>query len=286
MRAPHPFLRASTAQLHGQRRTLTFDAAWYQGRGVYGGAVAGALARAMSASLPADDNAGGDAIAGPSRRSEEPLGARPLRWLTVHFCAPATGEGELTTELVRHGSSVTHTRAEIRRGATTIAFASATFARARPAAKAWVRPTMPEVPDPSTIAPFRATPTPTFANHLELRFCHGPPPLSGSPRAEMGAWIRFAEPLLVDVPAALGILDAAPPAAMATMDRLRPMATVALSCQLFEPLPLAGAKPDDHYLLIVRSNVSGDGYSEELDELWSADGRLVALCWQTIAHLG
>jgi len=271
MRAAHPFLRASSPRAIGDRRTLTFEEAWYQGRGVYGGVVAGALVREMSANVLTDGVDGA---------------ARPLRWLTVHFCAPATGVGELRAETVRRGSSVTHVRSELRRDETMIAFASATYARARPAAKAWVRPTMPSVPAPSTLAPFAALPSPTFASHFELRFCHGPLPLSGSQQPELGAWIRFADPLLVDTAAALALLDAAPPAAMATMTRLRPMATVALSCQLFEPLPLANAKADDHYLLIVRSNVSGDGYSEELDELWSADGRLIALCWQTIAHLG
>jgi acyl-CoA thioesterase len=272
MRADHPFLRASSPELTGERRTVTFEEAWYQGRGVYGGVVAGALIREMTARVRADADDGAD--------------ARPLRWLTVHFCAPATGVGELRAETLRRGSSVTHLRSELVRDGTMIAFASATYARARPAAKTWVRPTMPQVPPPSTIAPFTAHPSPTFTSHFELRFCHGPPPLSGAQQAEMGAWIRFAEPLVLDAPAAMGILDAAPPAAMATMNRMRPMATVALACQFFEPLPLANAKPDDHYLLIVRSNVSGDGYSEELDELWSADGRLLALCWQTIAHLG
>ena len=266
---PHPLLRATSPRIVDGRRLVTFEEAWYQGRGVYGGVIAGALAREMRTSILADG-------------AED----RPLRWLTAQLCAPATGACEIQAETVRRGSSVTHVRSDLRRGETTIAFASATFARARPAAKTWVRPKMPSVPKPSTIAPFTGTPTPTFASHFEIRFCHGPPPLSGSTETEMGAWIRLADPLLVDVPAALAILDAAPPAAMATMTRLRPMATVALACQFFEPLPLPNARPDDHYLLIVRSNVSGDGYSEELDELWSADGRLIALCWQTIALLG
>lgn len=145
---------------------------------------------------------------------------------------------------------------------------------------------MPTVPAPETVEPFSATPAPSFTSYLELRFCHGSPPLSGSEQTEMGAWIRFREPLLVDTAAALAILDAAPPAAMARFDSLRPMATVALSCQFFETLPLADARPDDHYLFIVRSSVCADGYAEELGELWSRQGRLIALCWQTVALLG
>lgn len=269
MREHHPFLRAISGERDDAgRRILTFEESWYQGRGVYGGVVAGALARALAGELGEDD--------------------RPLRWLSVHFCAPAVGRGALSVALERRGASVTHASARIDGldDGETIAFASASFARRRPVELAWRRPTMPAVAPPASIPPFTADPTPTFARHFELRFCHGPAPLSGGEVAEMGAWIRFAEPLLVDVPAALAILDAAPPAAMARFTALRPMATVALACQLFEPLPLADARADDHYLLITRSNVAGDGYTEELDELWSADGRLIALCWQHIALLG
>jgi len=211
---------------------------------------------------------------------------RPLRWISVHFCAPATERGELHAQAVRRGSSVTHVRGELRQGETVLAFASATFARPRPSAHSWRLPTMPEVPPPSQIPLFPGPPAPIFASHLEYRLCHGAAPLSGSDNPEFGAWIRFAQPLVVDAPAALGILDSAPPAAMARFDALRPMATVALTCQLFETLPLTGARADDHYLLVVRSSVCRDGYAEEMAELWSADGRLIAMCWQTVALLG
>jgi acyl-CoA thioesterase len=266
----HPFVSATTPTVAKDRRRLALAEDWYQGRGVLGGVVAGALARAMAEALPRGDR------------------DRPLRWFSAHFCAPATGVADLEVTPVRRGRSVSHMRAELRRAGDegeTVAFASATFAGPRPSALRWCSPTMPEVPPPASIAPFRDTPTPTFADHLELRFCRGPAPLSGGDVAEMGLWIRFAEPLVVDVPAALALLDAAPPAAMARLRDFRPMATVALACQFFERLPLAGAAADDHYLLVVRSNVCGDGYAEELDELWSADGRLVALCWQDIALL-
>ncbi len=268
MRKLHPFLRATTPGGDGELRRLRFEESWYQGRGVYGGVLAGAFAREMAATLCTGDD------------------DRPLRWMTVHFCAPATGIGVIETSTARRGSSVTHLRGQILRGDDVLAFASATFARARPSEFAWQRPIMPTVPAPETVEPFAATPAPTFTSHLELRFCYGSEPLSGSERTEMGAWIRFREPLLVDTAAALAILDAAPPAAMARFNSLRPMATVALSCQFFESLPLADANADDHYLFVVRSNVCADGYAEELGELWSRQGRLIALCWQTVAQLG
>ncbi|MBK8263294.1 MAG: thioesterase family protein [Nannocystis sp.] len=265
---PHPFVRATTWQRDSgsPRGALRFTEDWYQGRGAYGGVVAGALARAMA-----------EVDQGPSR---------PLRWFTVHFCAPAVGDAQLTVEPQRSGHAVTHTTARIDGAGGVIATASATFARDRPGQLSWAPAEPPAARDPDAITPFEGAPTPVFASHLEYRFAHGARPLSGAPIAEIGLWLRFREPLLLDEPAAIALLDAAPPAAMARMTEPRPMASVAFAAQLYSQLPLAAARPDDHYLLTVRSRVAGGGYCEEAAELWTRDRQLIAACWQHIALLG
>jgi len=266
----HPFVRATTWQRRGDqpRGALCFTEDWYQGRGAYGGVVAGALARAMA------------------EVNQDP--GRPLRWFTVHFCAPAVGDTELTVEPQRSGHAVTHATARIVGEGGVIATASATFARDRPGQLTWVDAEPPQVRDPDTLAPFEGAPTPVFASHLEYRFVHGARPLSGAsvPVAEIGLWLRFREPLRLDAPAAIALLDAAPPAAMTRMSAPRPMASVAFAAQIYSELPLVGARPDDHLLLVVRSRVAGGGYCEEAAELWTQGRRLIAACWQHIALLG
>lgn len=265
---PHPFVDATTWQRDGATAgALRFDEGWYQGRGAYGGVVAGALARAMA-----------EVDASPDR---------PLRWLTVHFCAPAVGVGRIEVTPERRGNAVSHASARLTGEGGTLATASATFARARPAELAWRDAQMPAVAPPASIPePFRGTPSPVFTRHLEFRFVHGAMPFTAAPAAELGAWIRFVEPLVVDPIAAIALLDAAPPAAMARMDRPRPMASVAFSVQIFADLPRPGARADEHHLLVGRSRIAGGGYAEEMAELWSEGGELIAACWQNIAVLG
>ena len=93
------------------RFACVFDPSWYQGRGAYGGVVTAQLARAFQTLVP----------------------ARDARVITVHFCAPATGEGTIEATLEREGANVSHLTARLthrRRGkVVTLATASAVFGR-------------------------------------------------------------------------------------------------------------------------------------------------------------
>ena len=51
------------------------------------------------------------------------------------------------------------------------------------------------------------------------------------------------------------------------------------------PVPLEGASPDDHYLVVFRSPVARDGFLVEDGEIWSPNGRLVAQSRQLAAML-
>ncbi|MFL5345300.1 MAG: acyl-CoA thioesterase domain-containing protein [Hyalangium sp.] len=83
-----PFLTAiHLAPLGEGRYRSRFEAPWYQGRGAFGGVVAGQLLRAME-----------HLVADPGR---------PVRSLTVHFCAPAAqGEAEVRGRIERAGKLV------------------------------------------------------------------------------------------------------------------------------------------------------------------------------------
>jgi acyl-CoA thioesterase len=51
--------------------------------------------------------------------------------------------------------------------------------------------------------------------------------------------------------------------------------TVDLTIHFRAPLPLAGATPDDYYLVVFRAPLSHGGFMVEDGEIWSPDGRLV-----------
>jgi acyl-CoA thioesterase len=180
---------ARLSKVEGGHRKGRIDDSWHQGRGAFGGLLAATTLAAMTDEVNDSE--------------------RIPRSLTLHFCAPAAGELDLTTEIVRIGSRVTHATARVsnERGVTT--FASASFGRDRPAAETYARAKMPDV----------------------------------EPAAELGelfAGSRFGT---------------------------------------------ADVRSDEHYLVDIRSRWADDGYTEEVRDLWSPRGVLLAQCRQLIALL-
>jgi len=261
------FERATVIGGGGTAGTSTIDASWYQGRGAFGGVLAALLVRAMERAV-ADD-------------------ARGLRSLTVHFCGPATeGPVSVTSEIVRAGSRVTHATARIMRSGETLTFATASFCRERPGAS-YALASMPDVPPATGLGDFpRGVPgVPVFLQHLDLRLTGDTFPFSGANTPAFSAWVRLREPAPVDAAVAALLLDSLPPGISTTFDAPRPIASVDFRVQLFAPLPASASSPEDFHLVTVRSRWADGGYTEELRELWSPAGVLLAHCQQLIAIL-
>jgi acyl-CoA thioesterase len=221
---------------------------------------------------------------------------RIARSLTVHFCAPALGELELTTEVVRVGSRVTHAIARLSGEKGTATFGSASFCKDRPLAEHYVHASMPEVPPASSIPelPPGIPGLPAFFEHVDVRFCGKTTPFSSSPSkdAHVMAWVRLREPAPLDAPLAALLLDTLPPAISATFGAPRALASVDFTIQLFSRFEERGEGGreeaealDEPHLVAIRSRWAGDGYAEELRDLWSPRGVLLAQCRQLIALL-
>jgi acyl-CoA thioesterase len=245
-----------------------FDAPWYQGRGAFGGVVAGQLLRAME-----------HLVADP---------ARPVRSLTVHFCAPATeGEAEVRGRIERSGKLITHATARIENATGVVAVASATFGISRPTSAVYVDAKRPEVPAPHQVGLVpEDAPMPTFCQFFEYRFCVGSAPYSGgAPRT--GGWIRpKGEPLTLDAALCVALLDAYPPSVLSAMEEVRPVASVDFTVHFFHALPRPGDRPGANYLRTGASRWAGEGFAEDFQELWTEEGELLAQCRQCIAVLG
>lgn len=250
--------------------TGVIDPSWYQGRGAFGGLLGGAILRGLM------------------RTVEAP--ARIPRSLTVHFCAPAVaGPLELHTRVERTGSSVTHASARLLQQGEPVCLATATFAQARKTGLRYADARMPDVapahdvpPVPSDLPMF-----PVFArNHFEYRFAGTSVPYSSSPEARLDVWLQPRAREIVDAPMAVGLLDAPPPAVLARLDRVQAAATVDLTIHFFHALPLPDDDGTRHHLVAMRSRQGADGYTEQLAELWTADGTLIAQCRQLVALLG
>jgi len=264
-------LATTLSTLDGTRRRARIDPSWHQGRGAFGGLLASTMLAAMNEDV-------NDA-------------ERIARSLTVHFCAPAVGDLDLTTEVVRVGSRVTHAVARLSGEKGTTTFGSATFCKDRPLAEHYVHASMPDVAPASSISelPPGIPGLPAFFEHVDVRFCGTTMPFSSSPSkdATVMAWVRLREPAPVDAPLAALLLDTLPPAISATFGVPRALASVDFTIQFFSRFeePRDEAMLGEPHLVAVRSRWAGDGYTEELRDLWSPRGVLLAQCRQLIALL-
>lgn len=258
---------AFTTTDSGVRRG-TIDESWHQGRGAFGGILAAMTLRSMM-----------EDVSDPERVP---------RSLTVHFCGPASGAFELATEVVRAGSRVTHATARITTDKGVSTFASASFCKDRPGGAAYALATMPDVRPAAELrdVPRDLPAIAAFFEHLEVRFAGPTFPFSSSPAAgaRVAAWVRLREPVALDAPVAALLLDSLPPAVTATFGVPRAVASVDFTVQLFSKL-VSPAADGDHYLVSITSRWAGEGYTEEVRDLWSARGELVAQCRQLIALL-
>ncbi len=262
-------------------RTGAIDESWHQGRGAFGGLLAAMALDAMSQDL-------NDA-------------ERIPRSLTVHFCGPATGAIALSTSIVRAGSRVAHATARIDNESGVTTYASASFCKDRPhtssgaESERYVDASMPRVEDAASTPEMRLAGlpgVPQFFRHIDARFCATPPfawPFSAAKQPNVAAWVRLREApspgALVDAPLAALLLDTLPPAVTATFDTPRPLASVDFTIHFFTDFARAAISAADHQLVAIRSRWAADGYTEELRELWSPRGELLAQCQQLIALL-
>lgn len=251
----------------GGRFSFSIDETWYQGRGAFGGVSAAAVLEAMRAVV--DDE----------RR-------RP-RSLHIHFCAPLeAGKHVIDVRVERLGSRVTHLGARILADGKVACLASGTFAATRDATLSYGDAKAPEAPPFETVPPVGPSPLlPAFCQHFEYRFCLGHLPYAGADEAHLGGWVRPRSHDPLDYALATALLDAYPPAALTRADSIAPAASVDLTVDFFEALPLDSGHKDGRALLSTRSRYAGGGYADELAELWSEDGRLLAQCRQLVALL-
>jgi acyl-CoA thioesterase len=264
-----PYERATTfPKVEGGPRNLRIDASWHQGRGAFGGLLAAATLRAITEDV---NDAG-----------------RIPRSLTVHFCAPAAGSLELTTEVARVGTRVTHAMARVKNEKGVTTFASASFTNDRPAAERYAHAVMPAIEPAASLPelPAGIPGIPAFFQHVDARFGGPTRPFASSTDPRVMAWVRLHEmPARMDAPLAALLLDSLPPAVTATFAAPRPVASVDFRIDFFSRFESADVASDEHHLLAITSRWADDGYTEELRELWSPRGVLLAQCRQLIALL-
>lgn len=236
---------------------------WQQGRGAWGGLIAAAVARAVAA---CDD--------------------RPLRSLTLHLSAPVgVGAATLRVQPVRVGSAMSTWQVALESppgdpAAQAVALTGLPRAQEVHAASAsWGTVVPPDLPPWDVVEPIPdgVPGIPTFLQHIDLRAVNGV--ILGGGQARCAGYVRLRAPESWDAATLLAMVDAWWPAALVTMDKLRPMATVSYAADvLVDP-----ATVDPDVPLMHESFLSGahDGFTTETRRLWTLDGRLAVENHQT-----
>jgi acyl-CoA thioesterase len=251
-----------TPRRAGDHYQLDVEPGWRMGRGAFGGLVVAALIRAIEQHT-------GDA-------------ARTVRSVTAELPGPVEhGAVDIAVETLRRGNNVSTLRAAMSQHGEIKSHAVAIVASARSGGDAatWNDLARPEAPDWTDLAPFSLAavgPWPEFAQHFEYRLIDGVP---GSAARRTLGWIRARDPGAPHDAAYLAaMIDAWFPVAFVRLGA-RPMATIAFTLDV-----AAGAEAIDPTAPLLYRGVApvcSEGYALETRELWTADGRLLAINHQT-----
>ena len=255
-------LAVTRAEKTGQFR-LQILPGWEQGRGAFGGLVLGALTRAIVASESETD--------------------RVLRSLAGAITAPVlVGAADVHVTELRRGNAMSTYDAVLLQDGEVRARATGILGRSRADARRWA-PTPPPRVDVESIAVAKMSTAPTFIRHFELRST-GPQPFAGGSEPVAEGFVRAEPPpKVLGAAEIVAYVDAWWPATFSVDAAPRPMATVAFTMQYFpadQPLD-----PDRPLRYRSRALATHDGYVMEMRELWTEDGRLVALNEQTFVMI-
>lgn len=261
-----PFEADTAVALQGPRgRESLFSASvspdWRAGRGPHGGYLAAMLMRALIESV-ADPN-------------------RAPRSLTIHYArAPEAGPVEIRTTIEREGRSLSTLSARMEQDGKLMALALAAFS------VPWSGPDVAEMPMPEVQGPdaerisgtARRFGAPPFTDHIVLQPRIGGVPFGGEPRPmELGAWLGLAEPRPIDAVSLAFFSDALIPAPFMRMQSFAPAPTVDLTIHFRVAFPRE-PDPDPQELCFarVRAGTIHEGFFEEDEVIWAADGTVLA----------
>jgi len=231
---------------------------WWIVLGPNGGTIAAMIVRALSAAVGDD--------------------ARLPRSLTIHYtAAPKEGPLRIATRIERAGRSLSTVTARIEQDERLVALAVAAFSTAREGALDFSHTQMPDVPAPEDIEQFEHSERyPRFMDNWDFRWALGAPLWSGASEAEVGGWVRLAEPEEWDYPLITQLADVWFPAVFPMLDGPNPVPTVDLTIHFRAELPLAALQADDFALVRFWTRLSAHGFIEEDGEIWARDGTLIA----------
>lgn len=203
-------------------------------------------------------------------------GERVVRSMHVRYLKPA-GEGEVTIHVstLQAGRSMTTLAARLVQAGRDIVLASATFS-APLSAIAFQDSSMPTLP---AVGQCEAIEKRIELNHRWDMYRGIGGAFRSGERALTGGHIRLAEPRIPDALTLAAVWDAWPPAVFARAIDQRfkgAVPTVEVSIVFRHAGPLPGLGAGDYLVIQAESDAARDGLTEEVAQVWSPGGELLA----------
>ncbi|MFZ5718365.1 MAG: acyl-CoA thioesterase [Pseudomonadota bacterium] len=259
----HPFdaatavLRRSDGRLHGRTSPR-----YWAFVGPFGGFTAATLLRA---------------VLGEPQAAGEPVA------ITVNYCAPvAEGDFDLEARLVRANRSSQHWTAALTQGGEApAAIATVMLAERR---ESWSQQVAapPTAPPAQALPPYESPSTAAWVSQYAFRFAEGAPDFSGEGPGDVRSvvWIADAEPRPVDHVSLVSMGDAFFARIFHAKRGLVPFGTVSMTTYFHATADELAAEPITAVLGVADARTFHRSYGDQVGELWSPDGRLLATTQQ------
>lgn len=241
------------------------DAAWAQGRTLFGG-IQGALGvAAMRTRLQAD---------------------WPLRSLQTTFVAPVPpGTVELRTRLLRTGKSAAHVEAQLLSGDAVLCSMLGVFGARRESVITLAPKQRPVDGAKIGEVPYVPGMMPAFMQNFRLRWLEGGAPYSGAKTTSMVLGARFRDVAPTDEARLVAIADAAPSPGLAMLKGRGQASSLTWMLDLIDD-GCAASDPEGEWRIDVGLEAGRDGYVSQNAIIWSPEGVATALSRQMVVIFG
>lgn len=207
--------------------------------------------------------------------------------VTVNLCAPvANGSFDLSVRLIKATRSTQHWMIELSQNGEIAAFMTAVFAVRR---ASWSHQPA-QMPDAT---PFDQTPPLTrvsvapWINQYQFRFVEGPPSYTSEPHPAPASafsklWLGDAPPRRIDFLSLLSMSDAFFARIFHVRGMIVPIGTVSLTTAFHADAADLAAEDITNVLGVADANIFHKSFSDQIGQLWSPGGRLLATTSQVV----
>ena len=215
---------------------------------------------------------------------DQPGGVEPVA-LTVNYCA-ALNKGAFTIDarIARSGKSVRHVSVEMQQEGTIVATASVVLALRRDTWSHQVA-AMPEVPPADAVAPLPTDGRLPWLQRYEFRFVRGEwrPQTQNydTPRsAHSTLWVRDQPPRALDFLSLAALCDVFFVRAFHVRGALVPAGTVTMTVHFHASTTELAAQGSAPVLGTVDAHTFARNFGDQIAQIWSTQGRLLATTTQ------